>query len=170
MADFNNLEELFQAQLKDIYYAENKILKALPKMIKKASHPKLIAAFKKHETETVTQVEKLERVMTSLGMKVKGEKCEAIEGILKEAEEMMKEAGNDAVCDAAMIGAAQKVEHYEIATYGTLVCYATSLGHKAEAKLLQSILDQERKTDEGLTTLAENGVNDMAEMQDEEAA
>lgn len=168
MSDFNNLEELFQAQLKDIYYAENKILKALPKMAKKASDPKVEAAFKKHEAETVTQVEKLERVMTALGMKVKGEKCEAIEGILKEAEEMMKEAGTDAVRDAAMVAAAQKVEHYEMATYGTLVCYATSLGHKAEAKLLQSILDQERKTDEALTALAEGGINDMAEM--EEAA
>ena len=169
-ASVETLEDLFQAQLKDIYYAENKILKALPKMQKKASSAKLAAAFKKHEAETVTQVEKLERVMTSLGMKVKGEKCEAIEGILKEAEDMMKECGNPAVCDAAMIGAAQKVEHYEIATYGTLVCYATSLGHKSQAKLLQSILDQERKTDEGLTALAESGVNDMAQQADQEEA
>ncbi len=162
--DINNLEDLFQAQLKDIYYAENKILKALPKMQKKAKNAKVAAAFKKHESETVTQIEKLERVMTSLGMKVKGEKCEAIDGILKEAEEMMKDAGNPSVCDAAMIAAAQKVEHYEMASYGTLVCYATSLGHKAEAKLLQSILDQERKTDEALTGIAESGINEMAEM------
>lgn len=172
MSDVQNLQDLFEAQLKDIYYAENKILKALPKMQKKASNAKLAAAFKKHETETVTQIEKLERVMTSLGMKVKGEKCDAIEGIIKEAEGIMKECANEAVCDAAMIAAAQKVEHYEIATYGTLVCYANGLGHKSEAKLLQSILDQERKTDEALTTLAENGINDMAENadQDEEAA
>lgn len=170
MSDVQNLQELFEAQLKDIYYAENKILKALPKMQKKASNAKLAAAFKKHETETVTQIEKLERVMTSLGMKVKGEKCDAIEGIIKEAEGIMKECANEAVCDAAMIAAAQKVEHYEIATYGTLVCYATGLGHKSEAKLLQSILDQERKTDEALTTLAENGINDMAETADQEEA
>jgi ferritin-like metal-binding protein YciE len=170
MSDVQNLQDLFEAQLKDIYYAENKILKALPKMQKKASNAKLAAAFKKHETETVTQIEKLERVMTSLGMKVKGEKCDAIEGIIKEAESIMKECSNEAVRDAGMIAAAQKVEHYEIATYGTLVCYAEGLGHKAEAKLLQSILDQERKTDEALTTLAESGINDMAETADQEEA
>ncbi len=169
-APVETLEDLFQAQLKDIYYAENKILKALPKMQKKASNAKLAAAFKKHEAETVTQVEKLERVMTSLGMKVKGEKCDAIEGIIKEAEHMMKECDNPSVRDAAMIAAAQKVEHYEMATYGSLVSYAMLLGHRSEAKLLQSILDQETKTDASLTMLAEGGINEVAATADMEEA
>lgn len=163
MAKVKTLEDLFEAQLHDIYWAENKLVKALTKMSKKAPDAKLSSAFLKHKEETEDQIAKLEQVMTSLDIKVKGIKCEAMAGLLEEADEMMKESVEDEVLCAAMIAAAQKVEHYEIATYGTLVCWANNLGYKQQAKLLQSILDQEKKTDVSLTTLAESGINSAAE-------
>lgn len=163
MAKVKTLEDLFEAQLHDIYWAETKLAKALAKMSKKAPNAKLSSAFAKHKEETEDQIAKLEQVMTSLDIKVKGIKCEAMAGLLEEAEEMMKEAVEDEVMNAAMIAAAQKVEHYEIATYGTLVQWANDLGYKQQSKLLQSILDQEKKTDVALTTLAESGINVAAE-------
>ena len=164
MAKEKSLEDLFEEQLHDIYFAEGKILKGLSKMIKKAPDAKSEAAFEKHYEETETQIEKLEQVMKSLDIKVKGKKCPAILGILEEAEELMSDfEGEDSVLSAAMIAAAQKVEHYEIATYGTLVQWATDLGYKSQAKLLQSILDEEKKTDVALTKLAQSGVNMAAE-------
>ena len=163
MAKVKTLEDLFIAQLYDINWAENKLAKALTKMSKKAPDAKLAAAFAKHKEETEDQIAKLAQVMTSLDIKVKAVKCEAMAGLLEEAEEMMKEAVEDSVMNAAMIAAAQKVEHYEIATYGTLVCWANELGYKQQAKLLQSILDQEKKTDVSLTALAEGGINVAAE-------
>ncbi len=154
-----NLENLFEAQLHDVYYAEKQITKALPKMAKKATSPKLKQGFEKHLEETEDQIAKLEKVMKSLNIKIKGEKCEAIEGLLKEGEELMKDAKDDETRDAALICAAQKVEHYEIATYGCLCAFAKRLGYNDEAKILHSILEQERKTDETLTKLAEGPAN-----------
>lgn len=163
-AEMKNLDDLFQAQLRDMYYAENKIVKALPKMQKKAADRMLAVAFRKHENETVTQIQKLERVMVSLGMKIEGERCEAIEGLLKEAENLMDEAGDVETLDAAMIVAAQKIEHYEIATYGCLCAFAKRLGYREEGEILHSILEEERKTDEGLTAIAEGNVNELSQM------
>jgi len=158
------LEDLFEDQLHDIYFAEGKILKGLAKMVKKAPDDKSAAAFEKHRTETEDQIAKLEQVMESLDIKVKGKKCPAILGILEEAEEIMTEfKGEDEVLAAGMIAAGQKVEHYEIATYGTLVTWANELGYKKQAQILQSILDQEKKTDLALTKLAESGINQSAE-------
>ena len=132
-------------------------------MAKKSTNKKLEAAFLKHERETHDQIAKLEKVMNNLGIKIKGVKCEAILGIVKEAEEMIKEAKEPEVRDAALIAAAQKAEHYEIASYGSLCNFATRLGHDTEAKLLHSILEQEKKTDAALTDLAEAGINDQAD-------
>ncbi len=162
MTKLKALEDLFEEQLQDIYFAENKLLKALPKMAKKACSPELSAAFLKHEKETGDQISKLERVMKSLEITVKGKKCPAILGIIEEAEELMKEAANDETMDAALIAAGQKAEHYEIATYGSLCSFANRLGHTKEAEILHSILEQEKMTDEALTDIAESGVNDAA--------
>lgn len=162
MAGMKTLENLFEEQLHDIYFAENKLLKALPKMAKKATNPELSKAFLKHEKETTDQIAKLERVMESLGIKVKGKKCPAILGIIEEAEELMKDAKDPEVRDAALIAAAQKAEHYEIATYGTLCNFAKRLGYETEGKILHSILEQEKATDEGLTDLANSGINEAA--------
>ncbi len=170
MSNVQTLEDLFEAQLHDIYWAENKLTKALAKMAKKAPDAKLAAAFTKHREETESQIEKLEQVMDSLDIKIKGEKCEAMAGILKEAEEMMGDATEPEVLNASMIAAAQKVEHYEIATYGSLVCWATELGYTAQAKLLTSILEQEKKTDVTLTKLAESGINVAAEARNSKKA
>ena len=158
------LEDLFVAQLHDIYYAENKLLKAIPKMAKSASDPMLKMAFEKHLDETKGQIEKLEQVMKSLDIKVKGEKCEAIEGLVKEAEELISDVKDSEAIDACLILAAQKVEHYEIATYGCLCAFANRLGFMEEAEILHSILEQERKTDVALTALAEKspGLNERA--------
>ena len=163
-AEMKNLDDLFQAQLRDMYYAENKIVKALPKMEKKASDKMLAVAFRKHEAETITQIQKLERVMASIGMDIQGDKCEAIEGLLKEADELMQESGDAETLDAAMIVAAQKIEHYEIATYGSLCAFAKRLGYKEESAVLHSILEEERRTDEGLTAIAEGSVNESSQM------
>lgn len=163
--DMNSLEDLFVEQLRDIYYAENQLLKALKKMAEKATCPDLAEAYSSHLEETRGQIETLERVMQSLDLEVKGEKCEAIVGILKEADELISNTENEAVRDAAMILAAQKVEHYEIATYGTLCAFADCLGYDSQAELLRNILAEERGADEKLTKLAmnlKNGVNKTA--------
>ena len=158
------LDDLFEEQLHDIYFAEGKLHKALAKMAKKAPDAKLAAAFEKHQIETEDQIAKLEQVMESLDIKVKGKKCPAILGIIEEAEEIMSDfKGEDEVLAAAMIAAGQKAEHYEIASYGTLVTWATELGYKKQAQILQSILDQEKKTDSALTKLAESGINASAQ-------
>ncbi len=163
MTKIKTLEDLFEEQLHDIYFAEGKLQKALPKMAKKANDPALSAAFLKHEKETGDQIAKLERVMESLDIKVKGTKCPAILGIIEEAEELMKDAADSETLDAALIAAGQKAEHYEIATYGTLCNFAKRLGYTSEAKILHSILEQEKSTDEKLTELADGGINDAAQ-------
>lgn len=160
----NNLNDLFLHELKDLYNAEQQITKALPKMIEKTSSDKLRMAFEAHLEETRSQIERLEKVFDLLGEKPKGEKCKAMEGIIKEAEDMLSEDADSAVMDAALIASAQRVEHYEIAGYGTLCTFAKQLGLDSEAiGLLESILGEEKDTDLKLTQIAEASVNSKAE-------
>lgn len=158
------LKDLFVAQLYDIYYAENKLTKALPKMIEKSTDERLARAFEAHLEETRRQVETLRQVMESLDLPVKSEKCDAIEGLVKEAEEIMRDTTDDEAINAALILAGQKVEHYEIATYGCLCAFARRLGYRKEAGMLHDILEQEKAADETLTRLAEgrDGLNKKA--------
>src|ERR1700745_3228373 len=157
------LQELFHDLLKDIYYAEKKILTTLPKMAKAAKSPDLKAAFEKHERETEGQVERLESVFGMLDQKPKGKKCEAIEGLVKEGQEGIKEFKGSPALDAALLATAQAVEHYEIARYGTLIDWAHRLDIPKAARLLQQTLDEEKKTDEALTELAEAAINPEAQ-------
>lgn len=160
----NNLNDLFIHELKDLYNAEQQITKALPKMIEKASSEKLRTAFETHLQETQTQIERLERVFNTIGEKATGEKCKAMEGIIREAEDMLKEDADPAVMDAALIASAQRVEHYEIAGYGTLCTFAKQLGIDGEAiGLLESILSEEKDTDLKLTQIAEASINSKAQ-------
>ena len=156
-------KELFEETLKDIYYAEKAILKALPKMAKKASSNKMQNAFTKHQKETERQVERLDQVFSLLGKRASGKKCPAIDGIIEEGEEVMKEAKDDTIRDAAMLAAAQSVEHYEISRYGTLIAWAEKLDMSDAAELLQATLEEEKLTDEKLTELAESEINVEAE-------
>ena len=165
------LESLFLDGLKDIYYAENKILKALPKMAESAYTDEVTAAFEKHQTETEGQIERLNMVFEILGEEAKGKECPAIDGIIAEGEEILEEYEGTAAIDAGLVAAAQAVEHYEIARYGTLVAWAGILGMPDAAELLQATLDEEAATDEALTELAEGGVNEAAfEQEPEEEA
>ncbi len=157
------LQDLLVEDLKDLYSAENQLMKALPKMAKKASDPQLKNAFQTHLRETEGQVERLIRVFEQLEEKPGGKKCKAMEGLIEEGKELMGEDIDPDVLDAGLIGAAQKVEHYEIAGYGTVRTYAKLLGHNDIAKLLQQTLDEEGATDKKLTQLAENGINVEAE-------
>ena len=162
--------ELFEETLKDIYYAEKAILKALPKMAKKASSKKLQTAFTKHERETERQVARLDQVFELLGKRAAGKNCPAIDGIIEEAEEVMKEAKDETIRDAAMLAAAQAVEHYEISRYGTLVAWAEKMQMSDAAALLEETLDEEKATDEKLTELAESEINVAAEEGEEDEA
>jgi ferritin-like metal-binding protein YciE len=156
------LNELFHDTLKDIYYAEKKILTALPKMAKAAQSDDLRAAFKKHEAETEGQVERLERVFEIIGKKAEGKTCEAILGIVEEGQEIMKEYKGSPALDAGLLAGAQAVEHYEISRYGTLKTWADELGLKDAASLLEETLEEEKKTDVTLTKIAETVVNQQA--------
>jgi ferritin-like metal-binding protein YciE len=160
--------ELFEETLKDIYYAEKAILKALPKMARKASSKKLQAAFTRHQKETEGQVDRLDQVFELMGKKAKGKECPAIDGIIKEAEEVMKEAEDDTIRDAAMLAAAQAVEHYEISRYGTLVAWAEKLQMSDAVELLEATLDEEKLTDEKLSQLAESEINVEATQTEED--
>ena len=157
------LDELFHDTLKDIYYAEKKILSALPKMAKAAHNDDLRAAFEKHKTETEGQIDRLEQVFQLIEQKPQGKKCAAIEGILEEGQEIIKEYKGSPALDAGLVSAAQAVEHYEIARYGTLRTWAEELGLNQAMKLLQQTLDQEEATDRALTELAEAVVNQEAQ-------
>jgi len=157
------LEELFHDTLKDIYYAEKKILTALPKMAKAAQNEDLKAAFEKHEGETEQQVSRLEQVFELIDKKPQGKKCPAIDGIIEEGQDIIKEFKGSPALDAGLLSAAQAVEHYEIARYGTLRTWADELGIKDAATLLQTTLDEEGATDEALTELAEAVVNQEAQ-------
>lgn len=159
----SEFHHFFVEQLKDIYWAEKHLTKGLQKMHKAATSPKLAAAFEKHYNETDDQIDILEQVFELMGAKAEGKKCEAMAGLLEEAEEMIADTEtNSFVRDAGLILAAQKVEHYEIATYGTLKALATYLPEKKVKRLLDTILRDEKKTDELLTALAEDYVNECA--------
>ena len=160
----NYLDKLFNDQLADIYYAEKQLVKALPKMAKTAGHQHLKTALTKHLEETKSHVTRLEETFDSLGKKPKAKKCEAILGLLKEGDEIMTEFTGTAGIDAAIICAGQKVEHYEIATYGCLVTWAKALGHKEAARLLALTLNEEELADAGLSRLAEDACNQEAEV------
>ncbi len=153
------LRELFENELKDIYWAEKALTKALPKMMKNATSEDLATAIEDHLGVTENQVSRLEEVFETLGMKAQAKKCEAMTGILKEGEEIMKETEKGPVRDAGIISACQKVEHYEIASYGTLVSFATILGEVEAAALLEETLNEEKEADETLTEVAETAVN-----------
>jgi ferritin-like metal-binding protein YciE len=153
------LKDLFHDTLKDIYFAEKKILSALPKMAKAAQSPDLKAAFEKHQAETDGQVERLEQVFASIGETPKGKTCDAIMGILDEGKEIMDEYKGMPALDAGLLAAAQAVEHYEISRYGTLKCWASELGYKDAVKLLDATLKEEKTTDATLSKLAEGEVN-----------
>jgi ferritin-like metal-binding protein YciE len=157
------LEDLFYDTLKDIYYAERQILKALPKMARGATDPKLKAAFEKHKEQTEGHVERLQQVFESIGKRAQGKTCEAIQGIIAEGEEIMDEFKGMPALDAGLISSAQAVEHYEITRYGTLKTWANQLGYKDAVKLLDATLMEETQTDENLTKLAETAVNAAAE-------
>jgi ferritin-like metal-binding protein YciE len=153
------LKDLYIQEIRDLYDAEKQIAKALPKMIDAASFEELRTAFQDHLTQTRNQVERLERVFDKLGEKAKGKKCDGIRGILDEGEEMIDLDTGASVHDAALISAAQRVEHYEIAAYGTVCAYAKSLGFDDQLSLLLETLNEEKRTDELLTRIAENVVN-----------
>ncbi|TPG18779.1 ferritin-like domain-containing protein [Sphingomonas koreensis] len=156
------LQDLFHDTLRDIFYAEKQILKALPKMAKGAQSPDLKAAFEKHRVETEGQVDRLEQVFKIIGKTARGKKCEEIEGILAEGDEILDEFKGSPALDAGLISSAQAVEHYEITRYGTLKRWATVLGMKDAAKLLDETLRQEGATDESLTALADTAANAKA--------
>ena len=162
MAKEKTLEDLFHDTLKDIYYAERKILKALPKMARGAQSEKLKAAFEKHKSETEVQVERLQQVFEIIGKRAQGKTCPAIDGIIEEGEEILEEYKGTAALDAGLLSAAQAVEHYEITRYGTLRRWAQNLGMNDAVKLLEETLKEESKTDEDLTKLADAAVNEKA--------
>jgi ferritin-like metal-binding protein YciE len=154
-----DLNDLFLDTLKDIYYAEKQILKSLPKMAKGANSDDLRAAFEKHEGETEGQIERLEQIFELLGKPARGKKCDAIEGILDEGKEIMDEYKGATALDAGLLAAAQAVEHYEISRYGTLKSWAGKLGMNQAVRLLDQTLNEEKKTDDTLTKIAETAVN-----------
>ena len=157
-----SLNDLFLHTLKDIFYAEKQILKNLPKMAKQAKTPELKQAFEKHREETERHVERLEQVFEQCDVAARSVRCEAMDGILEEAKEVMQEIEDEQVRDAGMLAAAQTVEHYEISRYGTLVAWAQKLGLKEAQGLLQQTLDEEKRTDQLLTQIAQRSINRQA--------
>ena len=159
----SKFHELFVHELKDIYWAETHLAKALPKMAKGATSPELAEAIETHLEETKGQIERLEKVFESLGEKASAKKCQAMEGLLEEGKEILADTDKDtSVRDAGIIIASQKIEHYEIASYGSLVALAKKMGHDEAAKLLEQTLEEEKKTDALLTQIAEEHVNESA--------
>jgi len=158
----DTLEKLYISELRDLYSAENQLLKALPKMVKGASSPELKDAFEQHLEQTKKHVQRLEELFEQRDESPKGKTCHAMKGLIEEGSEILKEEGEDTVLDAGIIVAAQKVEHYEIASYGSVRTFANLLGKDEEAKLLQSTLDEEAETNQILTQLAESIVNPEA--------
>jgi ferritin-like metal-binding protein YciE len=154
----NSLQDLFVDQLRDLYDAEQQLTHALPKMANAASNEDLKDAFNMHLDQTRTQIQRLERIFSDLGMNPRGEPCEAMKGLLKEGDQVINAQGDPNVKDAALISSAQRVEHYEIAGYGSLRTYAKELGYSQAEDLLQKTLDEEGNTDKKLTKLAEGGL------------
>jgi ferritin-like metal-binding protein YciE len=165
----SQLQELFVNELKDIYWAEKALTKAIPKMIKNATSQELIDALENHLKETEQQVSRAEQVFELIGEKAVAKKCEAMDGLIKEAQDIMDECEEGAMCDAGIISAAQKVEHYEIASYGTLRSFAETLGLNDAADLLSQTLEEEKAADEKLTQVAETAVNVEAQEQETES-
>ena len=156
------LQDLFADEIKDLYSAETQIVKALPKMAKAASSPELKQAFEEHLEQTKEHVERLEEVCEKLDLTPKGKKCKAMQGLLEEGSEIISEGGEPMVLDAALIAAAQRVEHYEIAGYGCARTFANQLGHEEAASVLQQTLEEEGETDKKLTQIAESEINMQA--------
>jgi len=163
----SQLMKLFEEELKDIYWAEKALTKAIPKMIKHATSAELVEALENHLMETEEQVKRVEQVFELTGKKAIAKKCEAMEGLIKEAEEIMEECEEGAMCDAGIISAGQKVEHYEIASYGTLRQFAETLGLAKAAALLEETLNEEKLADEKLTEVALSAVNVQASEEEE---
>ena len=161
--ELETLRDLYVEELKDLYSAENQILKALPRMMKAATHPKLRKAFAKHEKQTRQHAQRLERICRELGESPRGKKCVGMEGLIQEGKDLLKEKPEKDVLDAGLISAAQHVEHYEMAGYGTCRTWARLLGYESQAQLLQTTLDEEQQTDLDLTGIAESSVNLDAE-------
>jgi ferritin-like metal-binding protein YciE len=161
--DIKSMEDLYVQGLQDLYYAENQILKSLPKMIDKATDGELKRGFQTHLKETENQVKRLERVFEMQGKEAQGHKCPAIDGIIREAEDVMGEVEDNAVLNSAIIALAQAVEHYEITRYGALMAWANELGHRQHAKVLADSLKEEKATDAKLTAIAERRINPRAE-------
>ncbi|HSJ15103.1 MAG TPA: ferritin-like domain-containing protein [Longimicrobiales bacterium] len=157
-----SLQDLYVEELRDLYNAEQQIITALPKMAEGANNPELRAAFEEHLAVTRQQVDRLETIFKDLSQKPTGKKCKGMEGLIEEGKEMLEEGRDPDVLDAALIGAAQRVEHYEIAAYGTVRNFARQLGLDRHVALLQQTLDEEGETDKRLTSLAESGVNEQA--------
>jgi ferritin-like metal-binding protein YciE len=168
MAGIDSLDTLLEEELKDIYDAEKQLTKALPKMAKKATAEELKTAFQEHLQQTEQHIERLEQVFESLELPARGKKCEGMRNLIKEGEDMIGEAEDDATRDAVMIAAAQKVEHYEIAAYGTLRTWANLLGQTDAASLFEETLDEEKETDKKLTQIAESFVNQASAEEGEE--
>jgi len=166
----DNLKTLYINELRDLYNAENQLVKALPKMAKAASSQQLKDAFEKHLEQTKTHVERLEEVFEEINEKPKGRTCKAMKGLIEEGSEILHEDGEESVIDAGIIVAAQKVEHYEIAGYGSVRTFAELLGKNKSAELLQTTLNEESETNETLNQLAEGIVNPEAVMETEMAA
>lgn len=165
--DIKTMNDLFMHGLEDLYYAENQIAKSLPDMIEKATNPQLRAGFEKHLKETEGQVARLEQVFELLDAEPKGEKCPAIDGILKEGKELMGEIDDEDVMNVGLVAAAQAVEHYEITRYGALIAWASELGRGDCVPLFKASLAEEKATDQELTALAEGRVNPKAEKKSE---
>jgi ferritin-like metal-binding protein YciE len=166
----DTLEKLYVDELRDIYNAENQLLKALPKMAKGSSSPDLKSGFEKHLRQTESHVERLEQIFAELNESPKGKTCHGMKGLIEEGSEILKEDGEESVLDAGIIVAAQKVEHYEMAAYGSARTFARLLGQEKAAELLQTTLDEESETNESLNQLAENMVNPEALIGTEVAA
>lgn len=162
MADAGTLHDAFVDELRDTYDAEKQVTKALPRMAKAASSPELRSAFEAHLEETRAQIARLEEVFASLDEKVRGKHCDGVAGIIEEGKSVMEEDFDETTMDSCLIAAAQRVEHYEMAAYGTLVAWARAMGHAEAADLLQETLDEEKAADEKLSSLAEGGINQEA--------
>jgi len=162
MADMGTLHEAFVEELRDIYDGEKQLTKALPKMAKAANSPELREAIEAHLEETRQQIQRLEQVFAAVEEKPRGKHCDGIAGIIEEGQAIMEENFDEATADACLIAAAQRAEHYEMATYGTLVAWARVMGHDDAADLLQETLDEETAADEKLNALAEGGINEQA--------
>jgi ferritin-like metal-binding protein YciE len=162
MAEAETLHDAFLDELRDSYDAEKQLTKALPKLAKAASNPKLRQAFEAHLEETHGHVQRLEQVFESLDEKVRGKHCDGIAGIIEEGKSIMDEEFDDSAMDACLIAAGQRAEHYEMAAYGTLVAWAQAMGHTQAAKLLQQTLNEEKAADKKLSDLAESGINQSA--------